>query len=194
MFKTSRLQRALHSSGGCLLTQCNLFFVTKDKLISLQLLLSEAEYCVFSVFNLKDLWPADYNACFIIARWTRIVCFQMVPFLQPAQSLLVPSYSSPADPTPRTPILRPQRGNPREETPPRPRSPAIFWWRKMWAELESTEKEGITIQGHCIYNLGQLQLVTAFLHVADRAKPQRFLCWIKDSPQTRTSTPLLKIT
>ena len=42
----------------------------------------------------------------------------------------------------------------------------------MWAELESTEKEGITIQGYCTYNPGQLQLVTAFLHVADTAKPQ----------------------
>lgn len=70
-----------------------------------------------------------------------------------------------------------------------------FWgWRNMWAELEATEREGITLEGYCIQSRWQLQLVTALLHVADRAKPQRSLRWIKGTPQTRTSTSRLKIT
>lgn len=120
------------------------------------------------------------------------VCFQMVPFLQPAHSLsLFRAIQPPADPSTPHPYLRLQRGNPKEEIFPsslQQRFGDVLSGRNL-----SLPREGITIQGYCIYNPGQLQLVTAFLHVADRAKPQCFLCWITDSPQTRTSTLLLKI-
>lgn len=56
-----------------------------------------------------------------------IVCFQMVPFLQPAYNLsLFRAIQTPADPTP-PPHLGLQRGNPKEEVPtPSPGSSTLL--------------------------------------------------------------------